>query len=104
VDESSLTGESTPVVKQAINSNSKSLLLLSNEKNSWLYSGTVISKVIYNNNNYDDKDKVRAIVGKTGFNTAKGIKQWKRWERDRMSFYYLPIQFFCSFFHSNYLF
>nr|XP_022911283.1 probable cation-transporting ATPase 13A3 [Onthophagus taurus] len=71
VNESTLTGESVPVLKTRIEDSNN----LYNEKedcNHTLYSGTSIIQAVINTNLDGNDDVVKAVVIRTGFLTSKG--------------------------------
>ena len=70
INESMLTGESTPIIKSCLENTDDiyDSKLIDNNNKYILYSGTKILQKKYNNN----KDKILAIVCDTGFRTFKG--------------------------------
>jgi len=67
MNEVMLTGENTPIIKNAI-PNSKEMFIEEKEERNFLFSGTQIIQKISKKKN----DKVYALVDSTGFNTWKG--------------------------------
>ena len=70
INESMLTGESTPIIKASLENSDEiyDSKLIDNNSKYILYSGTKILQKKYNNN----KEKILAIVCDTGFRTFKG--------------------------------
>lgn len=67
VNESSLTGESLPVIKNALPSESQKIYSIDDDKNNTLYSGTKLLQA-----RETGSSKVIGFVSRTGFHTSKG--------------------------------